>query len=45
MEEILDLLDADDVYLGLRQALVEKVLDAAVDLRASRNIYQAVVLL
>lgn len=45
MEKILDLLDADDDHLSLREALVEKALDLIVDERAGRNVHQAVVLL
>lgn len=45
VEEVLDLLDADDVHLGVRQALMEEVLDPLVGLCASWNVHQAVVLL
>lgn len=45
MEQVLDLLDADDVYLGLRQSLREEVQDPTVGLRPQRNVYQAVLLL
>lgn len=45
VEEVLDLLDADEVHHGLGQALVEEVSDAPVGLRASRNVHQTVVLL
>lgn len=44
MEEVLDLLDADDVHLGLRNGLVEEVLDPAVGLCPHRNVYQFVVI-
>lgn len=45
VEEVLDLLNADDVHLGLRHALVEDVLDPAVGLCPHWNIYQFVVIL
>lgn len=45
VEEVLDLLDADEVHHGLGQGLVEEVADAPVGLRAGRNVHQTVVLL
>lgn len=45
VEEVLHLLDADDVHFGLRQALVEEVLDAPIGRCARRKLHQAKVLL
>jgi len=45
VEWVLELLDADDVHLGLRQTIIEDFLDALVSPSSHWNIQQAVILL